>query len=96
MVEDRPEPGNPNGFEAIDKTKCDEPHGSGYIEHAGGIGKAEHIPGQVAASEVIVINVLCGLFANVESDENSSEQIDKNNGEIKCTDHGHPPRKVGS
>ncbi len=53
LVEDGPQPRNPDALQAVDEQQVDQPHGARDIEHAGSVGDAQEIPGQdISAQEI--------------------------------------------
>ena len=65
LVEGRPKPRQPGPFHSIRGRHINQPHGSGDIEHARRIRNAQHVPGQLVATQEIVTS--CSLDARLET-----------------------------
>ena len=86
LVEHRPEPGEPDLFETVNKQDVDQPHGSGDIEHARSVGDAEHPPRERIASEEVGIDVLDRSPGHEEAQNDDDGEVEKDDREIDDVD----------
>ena len=98
LVEDRPEPRNPDALQAVDEAQGYQPHGAGYVEHPGGIGEPEHVPGQCFASLVVTRQVLAGAPLEIQADGDGRQQVKADNQQVDCLQlhclFHHPPASL--
>lgn len=60
-AEERPDPEEPGGFDAVDVEHHDEPHGAGDVNAGGAMGDADDPPGEAFAGEEVGLGALGGL-----------------------------------
>ena len=82
LVEDRPQPRDPNALQPVNEHQVDQPHGPGDIEHAGGVGDAQEVPGQDVAAQVVRLGVARGTVRDPIAEQHGRRHVDHDDRDI--------------
>ena len=91
LVERRPQPRQPEAFQAINEQNINQPHRPADVEHARGVGDSQQVPRQRLAAEKVGIHVLGPAPRNPEADQDDRQKIDDDNDNIQTTKVHIPP-----
>ena len=82
LVEYRPQPGYPDTFNAVHKTKCHHPHSAADIKHIRGITHTQHIPGKFFTSHQVAFLIGPRFFPEKPAQHQHRDQVGNNNTDI--------------
>ena len=96
LVENRPEPWDPDGFQAVYKGQGYQPHRTRNIEHSRCIAQSKHVPWQLVPTQHIGCFILLCAFFHDQTDDNGRGQVSGNNQNVEqCEFHRRNVRMLG-
>src|SRR5690625_30003 len=96
LVEYRPQPGNVNTGQPVDKQQIHQPHSAADIEHARGIRDSQVVPGQFVAPKKVTLNIFGSSPGNPETDQEGRGKVRQDDKNIdKCELQRHEWESIG-
>ena len=84
LVEGRPEPGQPDTLQSVDKADGYKPHGSRDVIHPGRVGNSKKVPWQFFVTHEVGIETAGGHPSPDKSEQSNRYQVQNNDAQIQA------------
>jgi hypothetical protein len=91
LVENRPDPRDPDALQPVHDAERDEPHRPGDVVHVGGVGEAEHVPGHALVGEVVGLQAAGGAPACEQTNHDGRQHVQAHDGQVDGLHARDPP-----
>ena len=86
LIEDGPEPRNPDALEPVDEEQVDQPHGPADVEHAGRVGDAEQVPRDLIAAEEVAAQAGRRALGDPEAEQERGRDVGADDEDVDRVD----------